>query len=245
MSTENTTTELTYAQFKGALPPGCRTNLKPSMMDKINGVITNPVLRESFRENLISYTHVLNEGKYKMDSYISAVKYVSCKLMGASNTQAYIKTFPDRYQKFLDRGVPAGDIASYVSSYNRNKLVNLILEQTLVPTYILNADMYQKALNTQAELMVSANSEKVRTDAANSILTHLKRPEAKKIELDIGIKQDSTIADLRSATQALVNQQKEQIKSGGLGVKDVAHSSITRVTDDVIEGELVDDALIN
>jgi hypothetical protein len=36
------------------------------------------------------------------------------------------------------------------------------MAQTLVPSYVLNADLYQKALNTSAELMISAKSEKVR-----------------------------------------------------------------------------------
>jgi len=228
--------KITIEQFRGALPTYCRENLKPEMVDNINAAISNPILRENYRENLISYTHVLNEGKFKMTSYIDAVKYVSCKLMGATNTQAYIKTFPDRYQRFLDRNVNPDDIASYVSAYNKNKLVNLILEQTLVPTYVLNADMYQKALNTQVELMTTANSEKVRTDAANSILTHLKRPEAKKVEIDIGVKHDSAIDDLRDAVKDLAQAQKESIISGGSTVEQIAHSNIRPK---VIEGEVI------
>ena len=64
-----------------------------------------------------------------------------------------------------------------MTSYNKNKLVNLILEQSMIPSWVLNQDMYQKALNVQCELMLTANSEKV-SDAANSILTHLKPPQS-------------------------------------------------------------------
>jgi hypothetical protein len=166
-----------------------------------------------------------------MSSYIDAVRYVSYKLMGGTNIDCYIKTFPDKYQRFLQQGVANKDIASYVTSYNKSKLVNLIYEQTLIPSYVLNQDLYQKALNVQAELMVSANSEKVRSDAANSLLTHLKMPETQKVELDIGIKEDKTIEALRATTMALVTQQRQMIQAGAMHAQDVAHSRL------IIEGE--------
>lgn len=37
--------------------------------------------------------------------------------------------------------------------------------------------IYQKAINVQADLMSNANSEMVRMQAANSILTHLAKPK--------------------------------------------------------------------
>jgi hypothetical protein len=80
--------------------------------------------------------------------------------------------------------------------------------------------------------MVHANSEKVRSDAANSLLTHLKRPEVTKIELDVGLKEDKTITDLRQATMALAASQRAMIKSGMMNAKEVAHSQI-------IEGEVI------
>jgi hypothetical protein len=81
-------------------------------------------------------------------------------------------------------------------------------------------------LNVQAELMLTAKSEKVRSDAANSLLTHLKVPETKKIELDLGVKQDKGIDDLRAATLKLVQQQKEMMTIGSINAEDVANSSI-------------------
>ena len=110
-----------------------------------------------------------------------------------------------------------------------------LLEQTLTPMWILNQDLFQKALNTQAELMTTANSEKVRSDAANSILTHLKQPETKKIELDIGVKKDSSIDILRQATLELAAEQRLQIQAGQSTVKEVAEGSL------VIENEIDQD----
>ena len=181
---------------------------------------------ETYRDNLISYASVMADGKFKMESYVSAVKYVSHKLMGATNIAAYVKTFPDKYQDFINRGVDTKDIASYVTAYNKSKLVNLIMEQTLIPSYVLNQDLYQKALNVQAELMLTAKSEKVRSDAANSLLTQLKMPEVNKVQLDVNVKEDGSIAALRESTLELVKQQRLMVEAGAMNAQEVAHSKL-------------------
>lgn len=217
---------LTVDQFKRALPDKVKKSVNSELVDKVNQTLSDPDMFEVYRDNLLSYTKVMQDGRFKVSNYIDAVKYVSHKLLGCSNTDAYIKTFPDKYNRFVQQGVSSKDIASYVSAYNKSKLVNLIFEQTLVPSYVLNADLYQRALNTQAELMMSARSEKVRSDAANSILTHLKPPETQKVELEIGQKEDSSIDALRATTMELVKQQRQMLEAGGSTAKDIAHSGL-------------------
>ena len=224
-------TPLTAEQFKQVLPDKVKKSVSQELIDQINSTLSDPEMYEAYRDNLLSYTRVMADGRFKVDSYISAVKYVSHKLMGATNIEAYSKTFPDKMQRFAAQGVSAKDIASYVTAYNKSKLVNLIFEQTLIPSYVLNQDLYQKALNVQAELMVSANSEKVRCDAANSLLTHLKMPETQKVELEIGVKEDSAIAALRATTMELARQQRLMLEAGAMNAQEVAHSRL------VIEGE--------
>ena len=225
---------LTIDQFKAALPDKVRKTINQELIDQINNTIGDPELYEAYRDNLVSYTKVMADGKFKVSSYIDAVRYVSHKLMGCTNIDAYTKTFPDKYARFVAQGVSAKDIASYVTAYNKTKLVNLIFEQTLIPSYVLNQDLYQKALNVQAELMVSANSEKVRCEAANSLLVHLKMPETQKVELEIGVKEDSSIAALRATTLELARQQRLMVESGAMNAQEVAHSKLT------IEGECVE-----
>lgn len=222
---------LTIDQFKTALPDKVKKSVNQELIDQINKTLSEPELYEAYRDNLMSYTRVMADGRFKIQNYIDAVKYVSHKLMGCSNIDAYTKTFPDKYQNFLAQGVVAKDIASYVTAYNKSKLVNLIFEQTLIPAYVLNQDLYQKALNTQAELMITAKSEKVRCDAANSLLTHLKMPETQKVELEIGVKEDSSIAALRATTLELARQQRLMVESGAMNAQEVAHGRL------IIEGE--------
>ena len=225
---------LTLEQFKDALPDKVKKSVNQELIDQVNSTLSNPELYEAYRDNLLSYTKVMADGKFKISNYIDAVRYVSHKLMGCTNIEAYTKTFPDKYQRFIAQGVEPKDIASYVTAYNKSKLVNLIFEQTLIPSYVLNQDLYQKALNVQAELMVTARSEKVRCDAANSLLTQLKMPETKKVELDIGVKEDGSIAALRATTLELARQQRLMLESGAMNAQEVAHGKL------IIEGEAVE-----
>ncbi len=224
-------TALTVEQFRQALPDKVKKSINQELIDQINTTLSDPDMYEAYRDNLLSYTKVMSDGRFKVAEYINAVKYVSHKLMGCTNIEAYSKTFPDKIARFTAQGVAPKDIASYVTAYNKSKLVNLIMEQTLIPSYVLNQDLYQKALNVQAELMVSAKSEKVRSDAANSLLTHLKMPETQKVELEIGVKEDSAINALRATTMELARQQRMMLEAGAMNAQEVAHSRL------VIEGE--------
>ena len=222
---------LTVEQFKQALPSQFKASVNQELIDQINTTLADPNLYETYRDNLLSYSHVMRDGKFKMGDYILAVKYCSHKIMGASNIDAFVKTFPDRYQSYLANGTSSKDIASYVTAYNKNKLVNLILEQSLIPSWILNQDLYQKAINVQAELMMSANSEKVRSDAANSLLTHLKPPEVQKVELDIGIKKDGVMDDLKQVLTELALKQQQYIAAGITQISDVTQQRLVRVVE--------------
>ena len=217
---------LTVDQFKIALPDKVKKSINQELIDQINATLSDPDMYEAYRENLLSYTKVMADGRFKIGDYVNAVKYVSHKLMGASNIEAYVKTFPDKYQRFTSQGVASKDIASYVTAYNKSKLVNLIMEQTLVPSYVLNQDLYQKALNVQAELMLTAKSEKVRSDAAAHLMAALKMPETQKVELDIGVKEDGSIAALRATTLELARQQRLMVEAGAMNAQEVAHSKL-------------------
>ena len=232
--------DLTTEVFQRALPKQFRGRVNQDVIDSINTTFQDPTLREQYRDNLLSYTHVMKDGKFKMEQYIDAVRYVGFKLMGNSNIEAYTKTFPNRYAYYLSNKTSPKDIASYVTSYNKNKLVNLIFEQTLIPTHILNADHYQQAINVQVKLMLDDDiSPKVRSDAANSVLTHLKAPET-KMEIDVTIKQDSTLQDLRATTEKLVQQQHAMLTAGRVDAKTIAHSALIDSSVDAEDAEFVE-----
>jgi hypothetical protein len=227
--------KLTIAQLCGGLPSRMRKYVTQDMVDVVNDTEDGD-FREHYRNNVMSFTTVLQEGKYKTLDYINAVKFVSFKLLGDGNTLAYSKTFPDRYQRLVDKGITGKNISSYSTAYNRGELVNKIMEQSLVPIHILNLDIHQEAINVQAELMRDAKSETVRQKAAECLIIQLKAPEASKIEIDVSYNNDS-IDELRATTRALAQQQLKLIKSGVVTAEDMAHSDIIARKKDTIETE--------
>ncbi len=224
-------TQLTLDQLQAAMPTQIKGKVTQDLVNTFNSMALDDEFRENYRNNLISYTSVMQDGKFTMDQYLNAVRYVSFKLMGDTNIKAYMRTFPTKYSGFKAKGVKDKDIASYVTAYNKSKLVNLIYEQSIIPTHVLNADMFQEALNVQADLMINANSEKVRSDAANSLLTHLKPPEKKKLEIEVSQVESSVIDDLRLATQEHAKVLKQNIAAGAMSVRDAAQGDL------VIAGE--------
>ena len=217
------------------LPKSMKLRVTDELVNNINTVISDPDEREIYLDNLISFASVLEGGKYRITAYLDAVRFVGFKLGGDSNQLAYIKTFPKRYKHYMAKGLNEQELSSYVFHYAKSILVNKILEQTIIPGYIFNQHIYQEAVQRLADSMRSANSERVRMEAANNLINHLKVPEVAKVQLDVNIKEDNSIQELREATLLLAKQQKDMLESGVASAKDIAHTTILPV----IEGECV------
>lgn len=213
--------------LRAIVPIKLQTAVTQDIVDDINELNSDdPEAASNIRENFITYLDVLQEGKYKLTDYLNAIKYVSFKLMGKTNRDSYRYTFPERFRRMKESETPEKDIDSVISAYNRNKLVNKIYEKTIIPSWILNQDAYQEAINTQVKLMRTANSERVRMMAADSILNHLKRPEnIQQAQLSINVNTGSIIDDLQKNMLKLVESQQNMIKLG-VSPKEIAAQRI-------------------
>lgn len=213
--------DLEVEEVRRVVPKSLRHNVDQDFVDRLNSATQDPIAAKAIRDNFITYAKVLEEGRFKTEDYLDAIKYVTFKLMNFTNIDSYARTFPDRYNRLVAMGTSSRDIASHVSMFNRGKLVNLILEQTMIPTWILNQDVYQKAINTQADIMVNAKSEMARVQAANSILTHLKKPDAVGPLINIDMRKDPGMEELKGMLTQLAQKQKDLIESGA-STKDIA-----------------------
>lgn len=214
---------LTLQEVQESLPAGQKGNISQDMVNQLNTLSKDPEEARYIRENFISFSKVLSDGRFKLGDYVRAVMYVSHKVMGKSNLESYKQTFPDRYQNMVAEGRAPKDIASYVAAYNKGKLVNLVYERSMIPTWVLNQDMFQSALNTQYEIMNDVGvSDKVRVEAANSILTHLKKPEANKAELKIDIGMNDGMQALEKRLSEMAEVQQKTIEGKGMTARDVA-----------------------
>ena len=229
----NNITSLDKDQLIRILPKGMKNSITDKMVDTINTIFTDPYEREAYLEDIVSYSSVLQTGKIRIGLYLDAVRFVGFKMKGDTNQLAYIKTFPDRYKHYMNKGLTENELTSHVSHYANAGLVNKILEQSIIPGWIFNQHVYQEAIVRLADSMRSANSERVRMEAANNLINHLKMPEIAKMQLDVNVKEDNSIQELREATLLLAKQQKDMLESGIASAKDIAHTTILPA----IEGE--------
>lgn len=206
---------VTKEQIAQILPPALRKSVNQKLVDQLNNIAQDPDLAEEMRQNFISYSKVLQEGRFKLEDYLNAVKFVSYKLMGYNDQDAFFRAFPQRHQRLLAQGADPKTISAHVSMYKKGKLVNLIMEQAMVPVWVLNQDAFQKAINVQVDLMMNAKSEMVRTQAANSLLTHLQRPKevAQGPLVNINV-ENSGLNELKAMIGDLAQAQKQAMKSG-------------------------------
>lgn len=222
----------TIESVKSSVPAHLRNNVSQDLVDNLNNIALDPIMAEDIRNNFVSYSSILKEGRFKLDEYLNAVTYVSYKIMNNTNEEAYAKTFPQRYAKLIANGTSKKNISSYVSIYNKGKLVNLILEATLVPSWVLNQDLHQKAINRLADLMQTATSEKVQVEAASSLLTHLGKPKEGNFQINIGETENAGMKEMRALLQEVAANQREAIQTGRMKTIDVAAQRLRHEDDE-------------
>lgn len=237
-----TTDHITKEMLIGCLPDKrYRGYVTDDLVDLVNSEPESE-MRRVYRDNVLNYTSVLVQGRYSLSAYINAVKFVSLKLLGNKSSEAYKKVFPDRYLNLLQKNTSPSQIASFADNYAKTSLVVKIMEQTIVPTHILNANIYQEAINVQAGIMKDPQvSSMVRMKAAACLIENLRAPEVAKVAIDVNYSND-VIDDLRATTRALAQQQKALIETGKVNAKDIAESDILaktnyKIIDAVLEDE--------
>lgn len=205
---------LTVDLVRQCLPRHLSSSATEELTDKLNNIAADPVFGRTIRENFISYSRILGEGRFKLEDYLSAVVYVSYKLMGYSNDDAYIRTFPERYQVLVEKGVDTQTRSAYVAAFHRGKLVNLIMEQTLIPVHVLYQDVQMESIRTLTKLMRTASSERIQMESAATLMQHLKAPEDKQINLNISTQESEGMLELKGLLQNLAAGQMATIKQG-------------------------------
>ena len=220
---------LALEAVKKLVPKNQRTMITQEFLNKIEASVQDSLIAEQFKENFITYLNVLSKGKYKMEDYISAIKYVSYKLLGYTNIDAYAATFPERYNRLKKEGQQKID--AFVAMYNKGKLVMQIYEQTIVPTYVLNAPLHQEALNELAKMIKDPSVRGMtKVKACEAILQNTKQPDVVKGELSIDIGQQDTIAELREVTEQLADTFKKSLEHKVKSLKEISEANIIDIS---------------
>lgn len=222
---------LGYGVLSRVLPKGIGSVACDTITDMINSTAMgmDSVMGEHFRDNCITWIDTVKGTRYSARQFLDAVKYVTHRLSGDSQTRAYARTFPNRINRMEQDGISNTNLSSYVNSYNNSKLVADIYAQALIPTHIMYNDFFHKAILVQAEIMSNDKvSPKVRSDAANSLMQHLKTPESKKAELAIKLEDNDVISQLKDAMVGLAQAQVHNVQHGHSKVIDIAEAEIIK-----------------
>lgn len=228
---------VTEEEVKAVLPAKFNKYINKKLLDKLNGITTDPEHARQFRNNFLSYSNVARDKRINLADYESAITFITYKQAGEADIDAYKYAFPEKVIQVNNGEIPASRLHRYARTYARDPLVVSLLEQSYIPVWLVNQDIYQQAINRLAWLMQNSSSEKVQADSANSILTHLQKPRDLVNNVNIDLGGGSGLADLARAMKELASTQIKAIEGGTMTPKDIAEAVLVQEVEDDTEGE--------
>lgn len=198
------------------------------------------VIDEYMCSNFIEWLGVLDSGKWGLKEYIDAVKYCSYRLLGETQESSYRKCFQEKCAKVEERYSGESEssrkerVCWLARAYDKNKLVCGIMRQSLVPSWILNAPLYQEALNELVK-MVRNNEVKgmSKVRACEAILEATKQPEEVKVSIGGEVSMRSEAMDeLRQVTEDLCRGLKEEMRVGRKDLREVSEIELVKNGDE-------------
>lgn len=211
---------VTVEELQKALPSRKNT-ITDEIVEIINKSQDDPEFQgESLLQTAITYENVMMNNKAGIKEYIDAIRFCAYLISLEDNyTEAYKKTFS--YRDFVKNrlDVPPDsskyrELTNAASRYRRSKLVVDLLTFSQVPLDILFSGYRYKAIGVLANEMETAAYSRDRIAAAKELLLAVKGPENKKIELEIGVKESSAVANLSQQLTELANNSLMQLESG-------------------------------
>ena len=214
--------EVTKEMVYEVLPLNMQKQLSEHALNAIADCMNATDIAQEYYDNFVSYKNVFVDGNISLDVYLKAVKFCTYAMLGVDKVTAYGYVFPERMARMLEEEKSTEHIQSMAYAYGRTKTVVAIQKQAVIPVWILNQDKVQVAINVLMELALGADSEKVRCDAATSLVVQLKQPEALQVQMNVGVKVDDSIATVRAAMQELAQAQAKAIAEGTFSAKEIA-----------------------
>lgn len=235
-------TNLTLDLVQSQLKPQQRLLISQETVDEIQKLSENPEYGPEFINCYLDHLNILKEDKRKTHKqYLSAIKFFSLVESGNSLTDAYIKTFPDRWNDRQknhdtpDKSIMRGE----ASRYNGTQLVNEIRKIAAIPVQLIHRHLLHEAILETAELMRTSKSDMVKQRAADTLIRELKPSEDQTINVHVDDGATSVIEELHKATKALAAEQYKSVMAG-VPLQNIAKSKLINDDEEVIEGKLAD-----
>ena len=216
--------ELTLDFVQSQITPQQRLTVGEETVAEIQKLAEDPEYGEVFLDCYIDHLNIYkNNTRGSHKQYLNAVKFFSLVEAGNSLTDAYIKTFPERFEaRTQPRFGKSSDLPENpkeimrgeASRYNATQMVNDIRKVATIPVQLIHRHLLHEAILVNANLMNNARSEMVRQKAADTLIRELKPAEDTQIEVAVAVK-STVIEDYESVMRAMVQKQKELIAEGG------------------------------
>lgn len=235
---------VTLDEVKRAMP-GKKNFVTQEAVDIINLSKSDPEFQgESLLQTASTYEAILKGTRASVPEYLNAIRFCSYMITNNSNyTEAYKKVFADRdfvkQRAMLSTEDPRyGELTSAASRYRRTKLVTDILTASQVPLDLIFTGHRYKAIGILADVMQNARMDRDKINAAKELLAATKGPENVKIELDVGVKEDSAVQQLNDQLAQMAARQKGMIESGASKLEEFGSMKVTE--DGIVDGEFKD-----
>lgn len=215
------TTTITKHDIQNAIP-----SKKNAITDEIVDIINKSQLEPEFQgESLLqtatTYEKVLqNNARAGIKDYLNAIRFCAYLVSMDDNiTEAYKKTFVER--DFVKDRLNAAttdskynELTSAASRYRKSKLVVDILTVSQVPMHLMFGGMQYEAVGVLYNTMKTAKLDRDKINAAKELLAATKAPENLKIELDVGVKENSAVQQLNEQLAQFASTSLSHLKGG-------------------------------
>ena len=223
--------ELSKDLVMSQLPKKQQLMVSDEDIGEINKLAKDPDYGPEFLQTYMDHLIVLKDNlKNSHSQYITAIKFFSLVEGGHTLRDAYIKTFPERWQERSRRSDdPDAVINAEASRFNKTRLVNDVRRMSAIPIQLIHRHILHEAILSQAHLMRTSRSDMVRQKAGATLIAELKPTEDQTININVDDGSKSAIQELREATERLAAAERRSVDVG-VPMRDIANYKI-------IEGE--------
>lgn len=233
-------TEVTMEDMKRLFPKK-KESITEELITIINDANNNPFFSgDEFMNNILTYKDVMEKQKASLKDYLAAIRF--CAYLESEDynlTEAYKKSHchTEFVRERLDSPTNSAEykqLTNAASRYRKRPLIVQILTQSQLGLHLMFQGEQYRAINVLSDIMVNGKSEMARVAAAKELLANTKAPETHKIELDIGIRNESAMESLNAQLAQFAMQSMEQLRSGQVDLKTLGSM---KVEEEIIDAE--------
>ena len=236
---------ITVDDVKNALPHK-RGTVTQEAVDIINQSMVEPEFQgESLLKTAGLYENVLKGAKASIPEFLNAIRFCAYISTNDSNyTEAYKRVFSDRGFVKARLNEPTDspkyvELTSAASRYRRSKLVVDLLTVSQVPLDLIFSGQRYKAIGVLAQIMENGRYDRDKINAAKELLAATKGADNVKIELDIGVKENTAVRQLQEQLAGIAAKQKTYLEHGISDLKEFGSMKVIEV-EEIEEGEVTD-----